>query len=169
MTMKIFNLQKLAALLVYLLVLCSTAGAQTAFKSQNYLYSISGVKTVAGIHNREPNTIPSLWTDSISVLSGKTPALWSGDFLFLSEDVKARWSMIHEAEKAWNKGSIVNIMWHTCSPANAEPCKWDQEGVLDQLSDEEWITNGLSRATNTKEGRKMPMVATKAPVQPLIW
>lgn len=140
MTMKIFNLQKLAALLVYLLVLCSPAGAQTSFKSLNYLYSISGVKTVAGIHNREPNTIPSLWTDSISVLSGKTPALWSGDFLFLSEDVKARWSMIHEAEKAWNKGSIVNIMWHTCSPANAEPCKWDQDGVLDQLTDEEWTS-----------------------------
>ena len=143
--MKIFSPDKLFALLIILSVCCLPARAQTAFKSLNYLYSISGKKTVAGIHNREPNAIPSLWTDSITVLSGKTPALWSGDFLFLTDDIKARWTLIYEAEKAWEKGSLVNIMWHTCSPANAEPCLWDDKGVLDELSDEEWtslITDG---------------------------
>lgn len=132
-------------MVVFFLVLNSPLVAQTAFKSLNYLYSISGVKTAAGIHNREPNANPRLWTDSISVLSGKTPALWSGDFLFLTDDVKERWTMIYAAEKAWKKGSIINLMWHTCSPAHVEPCFWDENGVLDKLSDAEWtslITDG---------------------------
>ena len=121
------------------------ANAQTSFQSLNYLYGISGTKTVAGIHNREPNTDPDLWTDSITSVSGKTPGLWSGDFLFGSTDVAARWTMIYEAQEAWNKGSLINIMWHTCSPAYVEPCAWDATGVLDVLSDAEWtslITDG---------------------------
>lgn len=138
--MKNFQSQKLFLLLAFTVFLCSQIVAQTAFKSLNYIYSISGTKTVAGIHNREPNTIPSLWTDSITGLSGITPGLWSGDFLFLKDDVKARWNMIYEAEKAWKKGSLVNIMWHTCSPAHAEPCAWDNSGVLDKLSDSEWTS-----------------------------
>ncbi len=112
--------------------------AQTPFKSLNYLYSISGTKTVAGIHNREPNSNPDLWTDSITVLTGKTPGLWSGDFLFSKTDVDERWKMIYEAEEAWNKGSLINLMWHTCSPAHSEPCRWNDQGVLDKLTDEEW-------------------------------
>lgn len=143
--MKLFNCKKLCLLVACFILLYVSAVAQTAFKSLNYLYSISGTKTVSGIHNREPNTNPRLWTDSISVLSGKTPALWSGDFLFLTADVKARWTMIYAAQKAWQKGSVINLMWHTCSPAHEEPCAWDATGVLDKLSDEDWtslITNG---------------------------
>ena len=143
--MKIAPCKTLFLLVVYSTILYSPLMAQTAFKSLNYIYSISGTKTVSGIHNREPNTNPRLWTDSISVLSGKAPALWSGDFLFLTDDVKARWNMIYTAEKAWNKGSMINLMWHTCSPAHAEPCLWDENGVLDKLSDEDWtslITDG---------------------------
>jgi mannan endo-1,4-beta-mannosidase len=129
----------------FLVIFYSQGIAQTTYKSLNYIYSISGNHTVAGIHNREPNTNPSLWTDSISILSGKTPGLWSGDFLFLKDDVDARWIMIYEAEKAWKKGSLINIMWHTCSPAFIEPCAWNDSGVLDDLSDAEWtslITDG---------------------------
>ncbi len=130
---------------VLFLFLYSESPGQTNFKSLNYLYSISGSKTVAGIHNREPNSIPSLWTDSITIKSGKTPGLWSGDFLFLPEDIKARWDMIYQAEKSWKKGSLVNIMWHTCSPVHSEPCAWNETGVLDHLNDAEWtslITEG---------------------------
>ena len=80
--MKNFNVVKLCGLMALFVVLYFQGSAQTTFKSLNYLYSISGAKTVAGIHNREPNANPCLWTDSISVLSEKTPGLWSGDFLF---------------------------------------------------------------------------------------
>ena len=127
----------LIPVILFLLKFCPVT-AQTPFKSLNYLYSISGTKTVAGIHNREPNSNPDLWTDSITVLTGKTPGLWSGDFLFSKTDVDERWNMIYEAEEAWNKGSLINLMWHTCSPAYSEPCRWNEQGVLDKLTDEEW-------------------------------
>ncbi len=145
MAMKNFKSKKLYILAAFIVILSYQGIAQTAFKSLNYIYRISGKSTVAGIHNREPNSNPHLWTDSISVLTGKTPGFWSGDFLFLTDDVNARWNMIYEAEKAWKKGSLVNIMWHTCSPAHAEPCAWNDSGVLDKLSDPEWtslITDG---------------------------
>lgn len=122
-----------------------TPQTQDGFKSLKYLKSIQGKKTVAGIHNREPNSDPSLWTRSITEVAGKTPGLWSGDFLFSTDDVNARWTMIYEAEKEWNKGSLVNIMWHTCSPVYTEPCAWNSTGVLDNLSDSEWaslVTDG---------------------------
>ena len=159
--MKIFNCKKLFALVAYFLVLYSPVLAQTAFKSLDYLYSISGTKTLAGIHNREPNANPFLWTDSISGLSGKTPDLWSGDLLFLTDDVKERWTMIYAAEKAWKQGAMVNLMWHTCSPAHPEPCLWDKNGVLDQLSDEEWnslITDGGK--LNSVWKKRMDEIAT---------
>src|ERR1700743_476825 len=50
------------------------------FRTLNYLYSISGTKTVSGIHNREPNNTPAVWTDSIYATTGKFPGFWSGDF-----------------------------------------------------------------------------------------
>lgn len=143
--MKKPNLYRLCCVIVFCVIQFSIANAQTAFKSLNYLYANAGTKTVAGIHNREPNSDPDLWTDSITKVAGKTPGLWSGDFLFGSTDVAARWTMIYEAQEAWNKGSLINIMWHTCSPAYVEPCAWDATGVLDVLSDAEWtslITDG---------------------------
>jgi mannan endo-1,4-beta-mannosidase len=155
-----FKFTKLSCLAAFFVIIHYSSAAQTNFKSLNYLYNISGKKTVAGIHNREPNSIPSLWTDSITLKTGKTPGLWSGDFLFLKDDIDARWSMIYEAEKAWKKGSLVNIMWHTCSPAFPEPCAWNKSGVLDHLSDEEWtslITEGDSLNTNWK--RRMDDIA----------
>ena len=119
---------------------CTMVYAQSHFKSLNFLYSISGSKTVAGIHNREPNSNPIMWTDSITRLSCKTPGLWSGDFLFSKNDVDERWKMIHEAETAWGKGSLVNLMWHCCSPVYPEPCRWNDQGVLNKLSDDQWLS-----------------------------
>ncbi|WP_083985024.1 glycoside hydrolase family 26 protein [Geofilum rubicundum] len=112
---------------------------QTEFKTLNYLYGISGARTAAGQHNREPNAEPSMWTDSIRALTGVYPRLWSGDFLFQEENIKNRWSMILEAERQWEKGAIVNIMWHACSPLVQEPCSWGEgNGVLNPMNDEEW-------------------------------
>lgn len=128
-----FKFIKLFPQIAFLMILHYWAVAQTNFKSVNYLYNIAGNKTVSGIHNREPNSIPSLWTDSFTLKSEKTPGLWSGDFLFVKADIEARWSMIYEAEKAWNKGSLMNIMRHTCSPAFSEPRIWDKTGFLDLL------------------------------------
>src|SRR5664279_565401 len=108
------------------------------YKSIGFLNEISGKKTVAGIHNREPNDSPQRWTNEIYKLTGKYPGLWSGDFLFQSENISNRQVMISEALRQWNHGALVNIMWHACNPALTEPCGWDSTGVLSSLSDQEW-------------------------------
>ena len=46
--------------------------------------------------------------------------------------------MIFEAERQWNRGAIVNIMWHSCSPYFDEPCGWKEAGVLSPMSDKKW-------------------------------
>jgi len=119
---------------------------KTGFKTLDYLYSISGKKTLAGIHNREPNSTPARWTNEIQKTTGKYPALWSGDFLFQQDNIDNRQLMINEAIAQWEKGAVVNIMWHACNPANSEPCGWDDgSGVLSELTNEQWndlITDG---------------------------
>jgi mannan endo-1,4-beta-mannosidase len=115
-----------------------TANAQkTKFKTLKYLYSISGSKTIAGIHNREPNATPAKWTNEVEKATGKFPGLWSGDFLFQKENIQNRQRMVDEALAQWEKGAVVNIMWHACNPALDEPCGW-KGGVLSKLTDEQW-------------------------------
>lgn len=123
----------------------TSAAGKTRFKTLNYLYSISGLKTVAGIHNREPNAAPSRWTNKIDSVTGHFPGLWSGDFLFEADNINNRQLMVEEALRQWKKGALVNIMWHSCNPALSQPCGWDNKGVLSKLTDAQWMeltTNG---------------------------
>ncbi|CAL1518816.1 glycosyl hydrolase [Chitinophaga sp. MM2321] len=111
----------------------------TGFKTLDYLYSISGKKTLSGIHNREPNATPARWTEEIKNTTGKYPALWSGDFLFQADNINNRQIMIDEAVRQWNKGAVINLMWHACNPANTQPCGWDDgKGVQSRLTNEQW-------------------------------
>ena len=128
--------------------------SKTKFKVLDFLYHISGKKTIAGIHNREPNASPAVWTNKIFATTGKYPGLWSGDFLFQPENIDHRQTMISEAVAEWKKGSLVNIMWHACNPALSQPCGFDSAGVLSHLSDTQWrellkpgtVINGRWRA-----------------------
>jgi mannan endo-1,4-beta-mannosidase len=117
--------------------LANSAAAQST-KVLPYLNSISGIKTLAGQHNKEPNAEPTKWTDFVRKTTGKYPALWSGDFLFQQENIDNRWKMIKQARKQYRKGAVVNIMWHACPPGPGEPCAWDP-GLLNQLlTDAQW-------------------------------
>jgi mannan endo-1,4-beta-mannosidase len=125
----------------------------TPFKSLKYLYSISGSKVVSGIHNREPNTTPAVWTNKAFSVTGKYPALWSGDFLFQSDNIMNRQVMTDEAAAEFKKGALVNIMWHSCNPALAEPCGFDATGVQSKLTDAQWtelLTDGSTINTKWK-------------------
>ena len=104
----------------------------------NYFSSISGSKIIAGKHNREPNSDPSKWTRTARDITGLYPGLWGGDFLFLPDDVSHRQTMINEAIKEWNAGSVVALTWHVCPPNVGETCNWDSNGVLSQLSNDQW-------------------------------
>jgi mannan endo-1,4-beta-mannosidase len=132
--------------LLFLLLAVSAAGepAETSSATPSavnpvleYLKSISGKAVVAGIHNREPNSRPSLQTDHLFEEIKIRPALWSGDFLFKPDDVNARWAMIYECERQWKRGSLVQLMFHVAPPTMAEGCGWDG-GVISHLSDDEW-------------------------------
>ena len=126
-------------------VFFTTSAAAQSTQVLPYLQSISGTKTLAGQHNKEPNAEPTKWTDFIRKTTGKYPALWSGDFLFQQENIDNRWKMIRQARKQYRKGAVVNIMWHACPPGTGEPCGWDP-GLLNQLlTDAQWqelITDG---------------------------
>ncbi|WP_020619225.1 glycosyl hydrolase [Paenibacillus daejeonensis] len=118
-----------------------------------YLQSISGNQTVIGIHNREPNSQPSLQTDRVYNITGRYPGLWSGDFLFSQNDVNNRWNMIYEAKRQWDNGAIVNIMMHVTNPKQGEVGSWDG-GVVSSLTNAEWnslITNGGTLNTAWKQ------------------
>ena len=139
----IMKIKKLGILLVLQLLISNTY-AQSS-QVLDYIYSISGKKIVAGQHNKEPNSDPDMWTEYIKETTGKYPGLWSGDFLFQQENIDERWTMIHEAKKQWDKGCIINLMWHACPPDEGEPCLWDPGLLNAQLDDDQWkalITDG---------------------------
>ena len=116
-------------------------GAPSTFGARDhvldYLKSISGTKTIAGQHNREPNAMPRQWTDAVHETVGQFPGLWSGDFLFQADDIASRGVMIDEAIAQFRQGALVSLLWHACSPAQSEPCAWDG-GVLGALTDPQW-------------------------------
>ncbi|AXK33571.1 glycosyl hydrolase [Streptomyces armeniacus] len=105
----------------------------------DYLTSISGGSTVTGQHNREPNSEPSKWTSAVHDITGVYPGLWGGDFLFASDDVANRQTMIDQAETEWQNGSLATLTWHVCPPTRGSSCGWDPgTGVQDDLSDDQW-------------------------------
>ncbi|MBN2279590.1 MAG: glycoside hydrolase [Candidatus Marinimicrobia bacterium] len=130
-------------LILFILANCSEKSTKSdpedhSLSVLNYLYTISGESILSGQHNREPNAEPSKWTDYIYTTTGKYPALWSGDFLFQQENIDNRWTMIAEAKRQWELGSVVSIMWHVCPPDQDEPCQWDP-GILNALLiDDQW-------------------------------
>ena len=116
--------------------ICHSAHAQTRFQSLNHLLKIRGSATLAGQHNKEPNSEPNKWTKWVQTNIGKSPALWSGDFLFGQEDINHRGTMIEEAKRQWDQGAMISILWHACSPASPEPCRW--RAVKRKLTDDQW-------------------------------
>lgn len=137
---------KISILLILLVALCLSTNvlAQTRFKSLNYLYSITGSKTLSGQHNdQKDGTNEVYWTNRVHQITGKYPALWGGDFLFHGNS-SMRWAMTYEAERQWNRGAVVNIMWHACPPTQGAVCNWDG-GLLSSMNSSQWsslLTNG---------------------------
>ena len=141
--------KKLLLLISLLLILIVSVQAQSRFKTVNYLNSITGKYIVSGQHNdQKDGTNESYWTNRVNQLTGKYPALYSGDFLF-NGDGPARWAITYEAERQWNAGAIVNMMWHTCPPIQGDVCNWDG-GLLSSLNASQWselLTNGSNLNT----------------------
>lgn len=114
----------------------------------NFLRGIEGNHIVSGQHNREPNSSPAEWTDTVHSVTGVFPGLWGGDFLFEADNIANRQTMINEAKAEWAAGSLVTLMWHECPPTMSEPCDWTQvESVNGALTASQWqqlVTNGTA-------------------------
>lgn len=132
---------------IVLVIAFQESRAQTSFESLNYLYSIQGSKVIGGMHNRQPNSNPNSYSQQLHNITGAWPGLYSADFQFEPNEIANRQTMVNQAIQEWNNGAMVNIMWHACNPAKGEPCYWDNNGVLSQMSEWEWsqlITNGTA-------------------------
>jgi len=102
---------------------------------------MQGKGTVAGVHNMQGfNLSPTEYTNRVQSISGKTPGLWSGDFLYPYEartnDMKThREEVVSEAKRQWDKGALVNIMWHAANPKslmNGQTClTCNEQGLVD--------------------------------------
>lgn len=125
------------------------------------LNDISGNHTISGQHNREPNADPSKWTRTVRDITGNTPGLWGGDFLFAADDVNHRTTMVDEAIRQWRAGSLVALTWHVCPPTVGSTCGWDSGGILGSLNDGQWselLRNGsaLNQAWKNRLNEVVP-------------
>jgi hypothetical protein len=134
---------KFASALIIILItaIYQFAGAQTPYKTLNYIYSISGSKTLAGQQGY------GYW-ETMKSVSGKYPAMWGEDLSFVvsfggANMADDRMKMAAAALDKWNQGAFINIMFHACPPNMSEPCTFDN--VKSRLNDTQWndlITNG---------------------------
>ncbi|MCS7478469.1 glycosyl hydrolase [Umezawaea endophytica] len=118
----------------------------------DYLTSISGRSTLSGQHNREPNSDPTKYTRVAQGITGQTPGLWGGDFLFLPDDVNHRQSMVDEAIRQWQGGSVVALTWHLCPPTKGSTCDWAND-INSSLNADQWsqiVTDGTALNTAYK-------------------
>lgn len=111
-----------------------------ARKLLQFLYSISGKKTLSGQHNYPG--FHSGYSERAQEISGHAPALWGQDFGFTggAEDKDAisnREANMEEAIQRHKEGSIITLMWHAVRPMDEEPNGW-KKSVQNKLTDAEW-------------------------------
>jgi mannan endo-1,4-beta-mannosidase len=109
--------------------------AATHARVLTYLQEISGIATIAGQHNREPLSLPTMWTDKVTSITGTAPGLYGSDFAFTA--VRDRPKMVAAAIAQWRAGSVVTLMWHMCPPGLGQTCDWKRD-VQSRLSDAQW-------------------------------
>jgi mannan endo-1,4-beta-mannosidase len=111
-----------------------------ARQTLKYLYSISGKKTLTGMHNYLGKMSES--TDKAFEITGKYPAIWGGDFGFADsthdiDNIKYRTLLVDEIKKQHARGAIIVMTYHQANPAIGEPCKFEG-GVQSKLTDSQW-------------------------------
>jgi mannan endo-1,4-beta-mannosidase len=117
-------------------------GASPRQRLLQFITSISGHQTMSGEHNREASE--GDFIQAMNSVTGHYPALWGGDFLYESDSIQNRPSMIQYEMNGWNGGAVISLMYHACPPTQAESCGWDG-GVLSTLTDAQWsdlVTDG---------------------------
>ena len=125
----------------------------TGFETLDYLYSISGKKTLAGQHDR------NYWF-TMRQITGDYPALWGEDFMYYppsgaSTMEEWRQMITNDAKQHWSQGAVVALMFHACPPTStSQTCNWwaNDEGtctgcIHSALTSDQWtqlLTDGSS-------------------------
>ncbi len=117
-----------------------TPGAsEEAVELLQYIYSISGEKTISGQH-----CAPLVGSTRLSVahrVYGKYPALFGQDFGFSFpgywDGINYRQQIVDEAIRRHHEGFIISIMWHAVRPTEDEPVTFS-ESVQGDLTAQEW-------------------------------
>ncbi len=110
-----------------------------AIKLLQYLYSISGKKTLSGQHCNP--LAGSTRLASLHKHTGHYPAVFGQDFGFSEpgswDGINFRQQIVDEAIKRYHEGFIITIMWHAVPPTEEEPVEF-RESIMGDLTDEEW-------------------------------
>lgn len=114
---------------LFLLTTCNSPQTGTSFEPVNknaskevhqlmdYLYTLSGEKTLSGQHNYSSQLTRS--SDSVFAITGKHHVVWGSDF----ENKKKRPRMLEEAVDRYNEGYIITLMYHQGAPIDSIPHK----------------------------------------------
>lgn len=136
--------------LALVLLLASSAAAQDhkpvnpnaspeAVQLLNYIYSISGHKTLTGQHS--PPLLGSKRLPMVHRSTKKYPAVFGQDFGFSYpgywDGINFRQQLVDEAIKRHNEGFIITLMWHAVPPTEDEPVEF-RESIQGDLTDAEW-------------------------------
>ncbi len=127
--------------------------SKEALELLHFLYGVSGKYTLSGHHNYP--SLMSVYTDSMKVLTGKSPVVWGGDFGFSDErhetdNIIHRKRLVSEIKKYADEGAIITLCYHQANPVEGEPCLF-KPGVQYTLSDKQWkdlLTPGTEIYTN---------------------
>jgi mannan endo-1,4-beta-mannosidase len=135
-----------------LLLISFVSSAQSNFQSLNYLYSVSGTKTIAGQHGDK-------YWQPMKDVTGHYAALFGEDFgnqpwEGTSSMLEWRNLVTANTKQHWAEGAVVTLTFHACPPTAPEPCAWSGTGgVNSSLTDAEWtelITDGSVLNNNWK-------------------
>jgi mannan endo-1,4-beta-mannosidase len=98
------------------------AGSSPRNTLLQFIWSISGNKTVAGEHNRESSE--GDFIQAMDTVTGHYPGLWGGDFLYESDSIANRSNMLAYLQQGYGGGAIISLMYHACPPTVADGCQW---------------------------------------------
>lgn len=104
-----------------------------------YLYDISGKKTLSGQHNAPLNGSTRLV--GMHKQTGHYPAIFGQDFGFSEpgswDGINFRQNIVDEAIKRHRQGFINTLMWHAVRPIDDEPQTFEQS-IQGKLTDAQW-------------------------------
>lgn len=113
--------------------------SQESIDLLNYLYSISGKKTLTGQHDYP--IFGSAYNQLVYEKTGKYPAVKGMDFGFSEpntlDGINFRQRTVDEAIAYHKEGAIITLMWHAVPPTHEEPVVF-KEHIQGELTDEEW-------------------------------